>query len=1385
MREKLISTYQTLTVQEQRILQALSIIFEPIGQTRFQDTIQLSQAFSAGVSNLINKSLRLRLLELNLIDVSPAGWRCKRSIMEYLIREAAKDPGFFTKINAASISPHIGFNPMNQHFRKIKELRVALYQGKVKNFISEFQKFRDQYQEYMIDTLKLMFFEHFDTDWFNQLDPVIRMTVTSSYLEVSRYNLLDCDLQYRLLLDDFEQFGVEYSQFLPAYMESRLIRGDLDDLEHIQFDEQNSTHMEKKAMLCFLQNRNEQALQYFQAEIKLIKKQTRKRNVFLSGYAGLFYSLALFKSRSNQDLALLKTQIKHSAKQGHWQNIFTLAQERLLKATEILGMKTNLDDPHSFILFRRYNNPYDSLLYILLHHWLNELDRVVVDFPDIIECLNQDCIKAERFGYHWYAAVCSQFLVRYFNSNKDVNAIAKQYRDSGFTELIDWVPHVDAWQRALDALTLVADKTSDVQANETGQQALRMVWTVSIANQQATLAPREQKRNKNGAWTKGRAVALKRLYDDPDSFEYLTEQDRRICNHIKKNSDSYRSHYYYREDSIELEPQAVCEAIGHPHIYWSGIKSYNQPVQIVEGQLQLLVSEQDEHLQIALAPFPDPDEIVLAEKTATGDLLVYKVDKQHLQVAEILGITGLTVPKSAKQQVIDSISAIASVVTVQSDIDGQSSQVESVSPDSRIHVHLQPLGEGLLIEFFVQPFQSGGPVYKPSAGGVNVLAEIDGKSFQTKRDLEQEQQYLDQALQQCGALSVSHDLKWTLDDPETALETLLQLQQMEDFMVLEWPKGKAIKIGHEKGLTSALFSVRKERDWLSVTGGIQLDDGQVLEMQKLIGLLSTSPGRFLKLEDGHIIALTHDLRQRLDDLQGLGDLNGKDLRLHALAAPTVDELTDGMEIKAAKSWQRQIQTLQQAADFKPEIPSTLQGELREYQVQGYQWLSRLAYIGAGACLADDMGLGKTVQALALILSRAADGPTLIIAPTSVCNNWLEEAQRFAPTLNAMYFGTGNRQQLLADAGALDLVVCSYGLLQTEAEMLIEKTWHTIVADEAQAIKNPQTQRSKAAMALSGNFKVVTTGTPIENHLGELWNLFNFINPGLLGSMKKFNERFAAKIENQQDYVTQQRLKRLLQPFILRRLKNDVLTELPSRTEVTLHVELSEKERLFYEAMRRTAQSKMDNEIESEIGHKQLQVLAEIMKLRRTCCHPKLVLKNSEISSSKLLAFEELVEELIGNRHKALVFSQFVDHLALIRELLDNKGISYQYLDGSTSMSKRKKAVNAFQAGEGDLFLISLKAGGAGLNLTAADFVVHMDPWWNPAVEDQASDRAHRMGQKRPVTIYRLVAKDTIEDKIVELHRHKRDLANSLLEGGDVSGKMSIQDMLELLRGMEG
>jgi SNF2 family DNA or RNA helicase len=1375
MKNKLLALFDALSSDEQNIMLALAVIYAPVSQSGLQGLLRATGCFEPKKIVMIDRPLLEKLQKAELMVITLDGWRCNEYIAELLMRRAIAEPWFNKLAQLLIAEPNYYYPARISVYHAIKQLRIFLYQGNDSAFAANIERFHSDYRQYFADNINRIFFNDYDAHWFESLSDQIKFLSLCYFLHDGRAHLNDVSKYYQLL----EHFFGAVKHALPAIVhtviEERLLRGNFKDAELWLGGDSSTDGLKLLATLRFLQNRNDESIELFNAVLKALKKETGKRNVCIDGLNGYFFNLTLLRSRNFNNLLFLKQQAQLTIKQG-WQNEYYLLNLILLEAVDIYQGKATAE--HSQYLFKTNKFAFERLFHALLLYWIGEIDPMIGNAKNSVFLaeLAEFCQQAQQLGYAWYAAVSSSLLQRLDYNNEACRHLAQQYLQSPFNEIIDLLPQVSAWQRALDALTqLTAESAPPVQAE------LRLIWSLSLNNNTVTLAPKEQRLGKNGRWTKGRPLALKKLYHDMAEFDYLSEQDRRICAHIELEKEP--AYYGYTSKEVyALSSKAIIEAAGHPHIYWANQESLDVPVDIRLAEPQLLVKEQQANLHISLIPHVTTQKII-AQKTASNGLLVYVINDSHRQVAEILGKNGLTVPATARQQVIDSIASIASMLTVQSDIGGTSSHALSVVADSRLHIHLQPVGQGIQIEMFVQPFSDGGPLYKPGVGGTTVLAEIDGKQLQTTRDFQLENRYLKQALSECPELYAVKEPKWLLDDAESALEALLHLQALGDFAVLEWPKGKKIQLSRETGLSQVRFSVRKEKDWFSVEGSVQIDDQQVLDMQRLMSLLNASSGRFLKLEDGQIIALTRELRQRLDDLSGLGDVQKDKVRFHPLAALALDEITNGMAITASKPWKDQLLRLSEMGDLNPKLPSTLQGELRDYQREGFQWMMRLAHWGAGACLADDMGLGKTVQALALILSRAPQGPTLILAPTSVCINWLEECQRFAPTLNANQFGTGDRQDMLDTAGPFDLIVCSYGLLQTEAERLAQKHWHTLVADEAQAFKNTLTKRSKAVMALQADFKLITTGTPIENHLGELWNLFNFINPGLLGSLQKFNERYAQAIENQQDQEIQQRLKKLLRPFILRRLKNDVLTELPSRTEVTLHVELSPEERTLYEALRRNAMQTM-METTDQPGQKHLKVLAEIMKLRRACCHPRLVMEESTLGSSKLQAFEELVDELLDNRHKALVFSQFVGHLKLISELLDKKGIHYHYLDGSTPVPHRKKAVNLFQGGEGDLFLISLKAGGTGLNLTAADYVIHMDPWWNPAVEDQASDRAHRMGQKRPVTIYRLVAKDTIEDKIVDLHKHKRDLANSLLEGGEVSGKMSVEDMMALIKDID-
>ena len=567
--------------------------------------------------------------------------------------------------------------------------------------------------------------------------------------------------------------------------------------------------------------------------------------------------------------------------------------------------------------------------------------------------------------------------------------------------------------------------------------------------------------------------------------------------------------------------------------------------------------------------------------------------------------------------------------------------------------------------------------------------------------------------------------------------------------------------------------------WFEIDGQLKIDTETIIKVSDLIQKVRESKGRFISLSANEFIALSESLRKQIQAMDSFFTEEKGKLKLSSLTANSLLELEEqGAQLKKNPAFSKLIERMEAAEKENFSIPKQLKAELRNYQIDGFHWMSRLAYWGAGACLADDMGLGKTLQAIAVMLSRGKQGASLVVAPASVVLNWKNELERFAPSLTPLVMNdTGcDRKALVENASEYDVVITTYGLLINEAETLAAKEWNVIALDEAHTIKNKETKMSKAAMELNGAFRLLLTGTPLQNHLGEIWNLFQFANPGLLGSFQQFTEKFISPIEKNGDKNRQKQLKRLLQPFILRRTKTEVLDELPEKTEITLHVELDEQERALYENLRREAISNLE-----EGSATAIQTLAEITKLRQAACHPSLVYPELNLSSAKSSAFMKLVEELMKNNHRSLVFSQFTSHLRLIREELDKAHIDYLYLDGSTSLPERNKLVKEFQTGTQPLFLISLKAGGLGLNLTAADFVIHLDPWWNPSIEDQASDRAYRIGQTRPVTVYRLIATQTIEEKIIRLHQTKKSLADSLLDGSDLAHKLTKEEMLELLK----
>ena len=1115
------------------------------------------------------------------------------------------------------------------------------------------------------------------------------------------------------------------------------------------------------AAVCFLRGEQSKATAFFSSGLKTLRRCEGSSKALIPGFCGDLYVLACMREEAPP------TRKKAAA-------YLAIALKRMERSVEVLPLR----QLEAFLkiqagLTHDVETPFnESMLTRLFQCLFNYWTKRAALPQSMLVSLYHD---AKKVGFRLIMLQAAALLKK----KHDPQEILTIQEETGLVCWHHWFTYQEPWEIQLSALTRLPLPQKNTSKGRAFSGKKRLCWVFyNFQEDMFSIEPFEQKCNAKGLWLEPKLILSKNLHAKMDELN-VTDQDRKMATAL----------YTSRNACTSLKmSEALLILVGHPFIFLSN--AYDRPIELLHGVPELIIQENKDLFELSLNPIIPSGMVwnVLLRKETPSQFKVIEVTDSVKRIADILR-GKLKAPLHAKEHILKAIHALSGAITIQSSVQDPVN-IEQVPADDKLHVHLLPQGSGLRSQIWVRPLGEGA-YYAPGSGAENVISEINRKPIQTQRNLTHEKEALQKLLVLCPIFRCAekmHD-QWFFEDPEDCLELLLQLQETqasEQNLIIAWPEGEKFKVSRLMDSKHMNLSIKLENNWFEANGALSVNEDQVFQLRQLLELVKNSPGRFIALEGNAFLALTEEFHHRLRELSAVSEVgkgtNGA--RVHTLATGFLEELAkDVGKLKTDPSWKNQLKRLSELENFKIALPTTLQTELRDYQIEGFYWLSRLAHWGVGACLADDMGLGKTVQALTLLLSRAPDGPALVIAPTSVCPNWLSETARFAPTLRVLLFGSGNREKHLSQLGALDLVIVSYGLFQQAFKLFSKINWHTIILDEAQSIKNAQTKRAQAVTALSGNFRVLMTGTPLENHLGELWSLFRFINPGLLGSLEQFNQRFAIPIERDKDTVARNRLRKLVHPFILRRTKNKVLSELPPRIEILRTVELSMEEKALYEALRQTAIeniAKMDEPPDK----KPLQILAEIMKLRKMCCHPQLVVPELNLSGSKLAAFGELLDELLENNHKALVFSQFVSYLSIIRSYLDERKIRYQYLDGATPMHERKNRVDRFQAGDADLFLISLKAGGTGLNLTAADYVVHMDPWWNPAVEDQAADRAHRIGQSRTVTIYRLVAKHTIEEAIVRLHAHKRDLADSLLEGSDMSHKISAREMLALLTEVE-
>jgi non-specific serine/threonine protein kinase len=562
------------------------------------------------------------------------------------------------------------------------------------------------------------------------------------------------------------------------------------------------------------------------------------------------------------------------------------------------------------------------------------------------------------------------------------------------------------------------------------------------------------------------------------------------------------------------------------------------------------------------------------------------------------------------------------------------------------------------------------------------------------------------------------------------------------------------------------FGVTSGIDWFDVQAVVQFGDVKVAlaEVRRAV----RKRERFVKLADGSIGEIPPEWIEQYRHLFALGEEADKGLRLAHHHLTLLDQLlADDERARTDIEFKRRREHLCNFDGIKPQkLPKHFAGELRPYQKAGFDWIHFLREYKFGGCLADDMGTGKTISTLAFLQSLKERGlakkASLLVVPRSLVFNWEREAARFTPRLRLLNHATPERTEDISDFDDYDLVLTTYGLLRRDVEMLMHYEFNYLILDEAQAIKNPLAETAKAVRLLRGAHRLTLTGTPVENNTLELWSQFAFLNPGLLGNVEYFREEFSTPIERKGDEAAAQFLRKMVYPFILRRTKDQVAKDLPPRTERQMVCDMEPAQRKLYNEKRDFYRALLLKLIEDEgINNARFRVLEGLLRLRQICNHPRLAVKTFRGGSAKFELLLETLETLRAEGHKALVFSQFVGMLKLLQTELQKRRIPFSYLDGQTR--DRQQRVDTFQTDEMiPFFLISLKAGGVGLNLTAADYVIHIDPWWNPAVEMQATDRTHRIGQDKPVFIYKLIVRDSVEEKILQLQERKRALVTQLI-----------------------
>jgi hypothetical protein len=954
------SAFDGCSARHKTLLAVLALVGEPMGRSRLcefyalLDTGPSEAELAADLAHLQERGLITQVTGRGAVVVPAAAWPA----IEYVVKERRLTE--FREVYAQALPLRLDWqgNPVLRSYRQgVALLRMALLAGEGPKTIAPLLAacLRCHEAAYLHPLVEICA-RPFEPGIIERINPVLRDDVLAVLVSHAQRDPEHAPAVREHALDHVKTDGASMA-LRAALAEHLVLCGRLDEAEGLLYDLDDSADLFFRSIVLLLRDDLDAALDGFDKALKALRRETGKRKAVFEGIGGHLFVTALLRSTDpkHQKAVEAYLDIATRAVQSH----DTAVYQQLSMLHHVRGGTV---DPE-VLASRNWETALQPVMFrALLHYWLGA--------PISAERraqLEQHMDTASGAGFDFIAAQIGSVLGALGAVGRDKQAIALR-RQHRFSDMVLWFQREQPWERQLNALISLQASAPAPEADKES----RLVWLIAYDAHLGVreIEPREQKRDAQGNWTRGRALGLKRLVEEAAGMDFLTAQDLQAAAAI----GGYR--YYGSGVRYEFDvDKALASLVGHPLLFW--MDAPGTRVELLPGEPQLLVKAGHGNVTISLQP-PLRDhrgDIVVIRETPTR-LRIVRIKDEHRRIAAIVG-DGLTVPMEAERKVLAAIGAVSSVVTVQSDIGTSATDIEQVAADPRMHVHLLPYQQGLRVHILVRPLPDAGPYYRPGEGAESVIADVAGMRTEARRDLNGERDAERLLLADCTALEQAEfeHGEWLLAAPIHCLELVAQLQELDPHrFVIAWPDGESFKVAKRVDAKSVRINIKRDKDWFAADGEVRIDENKVLDLRTLLERMREGDGRFVALGENEFVALSAELHRRLMDLAAFGDLHGDGVRVHTLASFSLQELArEAGSAKTDKAWRDHLKRMQASEAYEPALPNTLQAELRDYQLEGFNWLSRLAHWGVGACLADDMGLGKTLQALALILARAQLG----------------------------------------------------------------------------------------------------------------------------------------------------------------------------------------------------------------------------------------------------------------------------------------------------------------------------------------------------------------------------------------------------------------------------